>query len=87
MKIRFSKKFEKQYKKLPKHLQTKVQTTIAKFVENPHLPSLKNHKLKGLMSNKRAISVSGNVRLIFEQQDRYTVVTFVDVGGHDQVYK
>jgi len=87
MKISYSKRFTKQFKKLPCKLQSKITKTIERLIKDPSDTSLKNHKLRGLMLGKRAVSVSANIRLIFEEYNNYTHVIFIDVGGHEQVYK
>jgi addiction module RelE/StbE family toxin len=86
MKIVRHKNFKKKYKKLPQGIKTKVNLAIKKFSSNPLDPSLKNHSLRGGMSGKRAISVTGDVRIIFEECDGYVLVVMLDVGTHAQVY-
>ncbi len=86
MKIQFQKFFEKRYSKLTPKLKEKVDKVIQKFKVNPFDPVLGNHSLKGSMRSKRAISVTGNVRIIFEEYEDYTLVLMLDVGTHPQVY-
>lgn len=38
------------------------------------------------MLGKRAISVMGDMRIIFEEFNDYTLVLMLDVGTHNQVY-
>ena len=38
------------------------------------------------MKNKRAISVTGNIRIIFKEFEDYTLVVMLDVGNHPHVY-
>ncbi len=78
--------FKKDYNKLPKSTRSKAELAIRKFATNPFDPSLKNHPLKGGMTGKRAISVTGDVRIIFEEIDDYVLVIMLDVGTHNQVY-
>ena len=56
MNMRFKKGFAKSYKKLSQQEQTKVDTALAAFREDPFQPSLRNHELKGKLSGKRAVS-------------------------------
>lgn len=86
MKIRFHKNFEKKFKKLPPELKKKTVSAIEIFMKNPTDPTLRNHQLKGLMKGKRAFSVTGDVRIIFEEIDGYVLVIMLDVGTHNQVY-
>lgn len=86
MKVVLQKSFDKRYKKLAPKLKIKVDSALAAFKENPFDPSLKNHALKGSMKGKRAFSVTGDVRVIFEEHDDYFLVLILDVGTHPQVY-
>jgi addiction module RelE/StbE family toxin len=86
MKIRFAKKFEKRMKKLPSKLKGRIVETIEIFAKNPNAKLLRNHALKGGLSGRRAISVTGDVRIIFREYEDYTLVLMLDVGSHNQVY-
>ena len=86
MQIRYHKRFEKHYQKLSDELKNKVQQKIAVFSQNPLDRQLKNHALTGKLFGKRAFSVTGDMRVIFEEFEDYTLVLFVDVGTHNQVY-
>jgi len=67
-------------------LKEKVNLSIEKFYQDPFDPSLKNHPLHGGMSGRRSISVTGDVRIIFEEYDNYVLVIMLDIGTHNQVY-
>ncbi len=86
MKIRYHKNFQKSFYKLDPKLKNKVIQKIQLFQDDVFHPLLKNHSLKGDMLGKRAFSVTGDVRIIFEEQDDYALVLFLDLGGHTQVY-
>jgi len=86
MKLRFQKSFEKSYKKLLHSLKEKTRVAIKLFAKNPLNPKLKNHALGGKMKGKRAFSVTGNVRIVFQEFDDYTLVLMLKVGTHNQVY-
>jgi len=86
MKIYRHKYFKKRYKKLSSKLRDKVDVAILKFYENPFDKTLNNHALKRKLFDKRAISVTGDVRIIFEEIDDYVIVLMLDVGTHSQVY-
>lgn len=85
--LRFHRSFEKRYKKLYPALQMKVDATIRIFAKDPHAKRLRNHALAGSLSGKRAISVTGNVRIIYETEDKHVTVLFLDVGTHAHVYE
>lgn len=85
MKIKFHRKFEKQYKKLPDPIKKKTKEVIKIFADNPKHSSLKNHPLKGQMTGLRSISVTGDIRIVFQKEEDYLVVIFLSIGGHNKV--
>ncbi|MBT3817633.1 MAG: type II toxin-antitoxin system mRNA interferase toxin, RelE/StbE family [Candidatus Magasanikbacteria bacterium] len=85
--IHFHKKFSKQYKRLDNRIQKKIDRVVSTFRIDPFNASLKNHKLSGVMKDKRAISVNGDIRIIFQEFEDYTLVIMFSVGGHERVYK
>ena len=87
MKIFFSKIFIKNYKKLNKNQQLKVDQVLDIFQEDPFTRSLKNHKLQGKYSQQSSISVSHDIRIVFEEKDDYFEVLLLRVGGHSKVYE
>lgn len=87
MQIKFHKNFIKHYKKLSQNLKDKTQKAINKFSANPLDITLKNHKLIGGLKHLRAFSVTGDLRIIFEENNNYILVIFLDIGTHNQVYK
>ncbi len=87
MRIDFHKRFKKQYRKLPQNIRTKVDSTLRQFRQDPFQPKLRNHALTGSMKGKRSISVTGDMRIIFEEFDDYTVVIMLRVGNHGRLYK
>lgn len=43
-------------------------------------------KLDTKRRGKRSFSVTGDMRIIFEEHENYTMVLMLDVGTHNQVY-
>lgn len=86
MKIKYHRKFQKRFEKLPPSMKVKVLEAVDKFIKNPLDKTLKNHPLKGRLIGKRAFSVTGDMRVIFEEYDGYLLVIMLDVGTHNQVY-
>ena len=87
MKIEYHRHFKKQYKKLPEYLKLKTEQVVQRFIEDPFATSLNNHVLTGRMKDLRSISVTGDLRIVFREFDGYTVVLFLEIGGHGKVYK
>jgi len=46
---------------------------------------LNDHALTGKLAGKRAFSVAGNIRVVYEETE--DVITFLDIGSHNQVYR
>ncbi len=86
MKIIYHKKFEKRFAKLTPKLKQKTSEAIKLFLKNPRDPILRNHALNGVLLERRAFSVTGDIRIIFEEFDNYFVVVMLDVGIHSQIY-
>lgn len=84
--IDFHKSFMKSYGKLSPKLKQKTDLVVRSFRNNPRDVSLRNHALSGKMDGRRAISVTGDIRIIFEEYDDYVLVVMLDVGTHGQVY-
>ena len=86
MKIKYHKKFEKRFKKLSPSLKNKTVLAVEKFTKNPFDKTLGNHPLAGKLQGKRAFSVTGIIRVVFEEYDDYVLVVMLDIGNHSRVY-
>jgi addiction module RelE/StbE family toxin len=87
MKIDYHKNFSKQFEKLQKKEQERVLNTLKLFVGDPFAEQLKNHPLKGKLSQFRSISSGGDLRLhYYEKEPNHIVVVFVAIGSHSQLY-
>ncbi|MCD6434994.1 MAG: type II toxin-antitoxin system mRNA interferase toxin, RelE/StbE family [Clostridiales bacterium] len=87
MKIIYHKIFLKSFKKLSSKNKEIVKKTIGVFSKDPFDKKLKNHALKGRMQGKRAISIKGDFRIIFVEQDEYLIVMILNLEKHNRVYK
>jgi len=87
MKIVYHRAFKKGYKKLSNDAREKTRCAIELFAKNPKHPSLRNHALTGRMKGLRSIRVTSDVRIIFKEREGYLIVIFLDVGGHNEVYR
>ena len=85
--IRFAKSFQRQFKKLPKEHQRAADEALALFEQNPFLPSLRNHPLKGIQEGIRSISAGHDLRLLYMEEDGHIIVLFINVGSHEDVYQ
>lgn len=87
MKIDFHPNFRRAYKKRilrNQKLVEKVKERIKLFQANPKNPVIKDHRLMGSKFKYRSFSITGDIRIIYEQQD--DKIVFHDIGTHNQVY-
>jgi mRNA-degrading endonuclease YafQ of YafQ-DinJ toxin-antitoxin module len=85
--IKFSKIFAKSFQKriAPNpHLSKKFAQRMRLFEVNPRHPLLRNHALVGTKIGKRAFSITGDVRVVYGEDEDFLI--FYDVGSHNQVY-
>ena len=86
MEIFYTPAYRKRYKKLDQRSKGAIDRAIRVFVEKPNAPELRNHALKGDYFGHRSIDAGFDLRIIFREEDGYTIVVFVDVGSHSQLY-
>ncbi len=87
MKIRYHRTFNKSYKtRISDDLKlvSQFRKRLARFIENPQDPILKDHALTGIKRTFRAFSVTGDVRVIYRKLN--DGIELVDIGSHNQVY-
>lgn len=87
MNILLAPSFVRAFKKVTKHnqpLRDKIKKQIEVFRNNPNHPSLRLHKLEAKNTNAWSISVSGNIRIIFQHIE--DGMLFTNIGSHDEVY-
>jgi len=81
-------KFKKHFTKriLPnKKLTKKFHKRLAIFLKNPKHPLLKDHSLIGKKNNKKAFSITGDIRVIYFPKSK-NHIELLDIGTHNQVY-
>jgi len=62
----------------------RTDVRIRLFMENSFNEILRNHPLSGEYSGCRSINVTGDYRIIYEEQNG--VVEFLLIGTHDELY-
>lgn len=86
MRIIFTNRMKKEYWKLQEDKRQCVDEAIELFRIDPFTKTLRNHPLKGLMKGTRSISAGFDLRIVFEVQEKYTLVIMLAVGSHEEVY-
>ncbi|MGH7195212.1 MAG: type II toxin-antitoxin system RelE/ParE family toxin [Candidatus Saccharimonadales bacterium] len=85
--IRLSKGFDKSYKKriAPNgNLRAAYISRLTALEAGERAYPLNDHALKGKINGKRAFSIAGDIRVIYEETGDYII--FLDIGSHNQVY-
>ncbi|MDO8570218.1 MAG: type II toxin-antitoxin system mRNA interferase toxin, RelE/StbE family [Candidatus Daviesbacteria bacterium] len=87
MNVHYHKNFLKHFKLRIKHhpqMVTKFQTRLKLFINDSTNPILKDHQLIGPKSYRRAFSITGDIRVIYQKVE--DGVLLMDIGSHNQVY-
>lgn len=86
--VEYHPNFKKKYSQRisnNKPLVFKYQARLILFIKDSHHPSLRDHGLTGSLHNFRSFSITGDIRVIYEQISEDHVL-FYDIGSHNQVY-
>lgn len=86
--IKFKTSFKKNFNKRIKNnrsLCNKYKQRLMLFMSDPGSPILKDHRLIGTLKDFRSFSITGDIRVIY-QQESGDIANFIDIGSHNQVY-
>lgn len=86
MRVKFARSFFKKLDKSPEKIQERFEERLSIFVENAFAIELNNHSLKGDLSDRRSINITGDWRAIYKNVEEDSVC-FMDIGTHSQLYK
>ncbi|GAA5482678.1 type II toxin-antitoxin system RelE/ParE family toxin [Haloferula sargassicola] len=86
MKIESHRHFRKAYRRLAVQQQRAVDDAILRFGSDRRDPALRDHALKGKMSDLRSFSAGFDLRVIYREEGGFITVVLLDVGAHNQVY-
>jgi addiction module RelE/StbE family toxin len=88
LRIEFTDRFNKQREAAPLDIKVAFREALGLFLEDSLSPYLRNHPLKEKLSGYRSIDVTEDWRAIFreEQTDNHTIIRFVALGTHQQLY-
>jgi addiction module RelE/StbE family toxin len=78
----------KKYIKKSPHIVDDIKETLELLSEDAFHPSLKTHKLKGILEGSWACSVGYDLRIVFEfvEHEKAEAILLEDIGTHDDVY-
>jgi len=86
MRLVFSSRFVKKYRKLSTSLRGKTDDRLRIFILEPLHPLLDNHPLHGKYGDCRSISITGDVRAIYELLAE-DLAYFITIGTHSELYE
>ena len=85
----FLKAFRRFMRKRP-DLRKEVEDVLILLVQDPFIPQLETHKLKGKLSGSWACSVGYDFRVIFyfvkNKNQKEDDIFLITMGTHDEVY-
>jgi mRNA-degrading endonuclease YafQ of YafQ-DinJ toxin-antitoxin module len=87
--LEYSKNFVKKIAKfIKKHpdLKSKVYKTFELLEENPFHPSLRLHRLKGILKEYHSVSIDMKYRVLIDLIVTDEKIILLDIGTHDEVY-
>ena len=70
-------------------IRNEVEETLKLLIQDPFIPQLETHKLKGKLSGSWACSVGYNFRIIFDfvgNKQKENDIFLITIGAHDEVY-
>lgn len=84
----FLRAFKRLMRKQP-DIRKEVEETLKLLIQDPFIPQLETHKLKGKLSGSWACSVGYNFRIIFDfigNKQKEIDIFLITIGAHDEVY-
>ena len=91
--IIWSKTFKRTFKKNIKKyssLDKEIEKTLKLLSDNPFVPQLETHKLKGKLTGSWACSAGYDLRIIFDfvknESGAEEDIFLLGIGTHDEVY-
>lgn len=63
------------------------EDVLKRIEEDPHVPSLRLHRLKGRHRDKHAVSLTYAYRIVLILRIERDEIVLLDVGSHDDVYR
>lgn len=67
-------------------LVKKFSSRYKLFLKDRSNPILRDHKLSGTLKGYRSFSITGDIRVLYEQIGSH-FIEFYDIGTHNQVYR
>lgn len=68
-------------------LRDRFEELVVKLSQDPFQPKLRLHPLSGALPNLHAVRLTSDVRVVLTLVIEERSITWIDIGGHDQVYR
>jgi addiction module RelE/StbE family toxin len=84
----FLRAFKRLVRKQP-DIRKEVEETLKLLIQDPFIPQLETHKLKGKLSGSWSCSIGYNFRIIFDfvgNKQKENDIFLITIGTHDEVY-
>ena len=84
----FLRAFKRLMRKKP-DLREEVEETLRLLLQDPFIPQLETHKLRGKLSGSWACSVGYDLRIVFDfvkSETHEDDIFLIEIGTHDEVY-
>ena len=82
----YNRRAAKFLKKHPE-LYSQYEKALKLLEVNPYHPSLRLHRLKGVLNSLCSISINLSYRITLEIIIQDEQLILVDIGGHDDIYR
>jgi mRNA-degrading endonuclease YafQ of YafQ-DinJ toxin-antitoxin module len=82
----YNRRAAKFLKKHPE-LYSQYEKALKLLEVNPYHPSLRLHRLKGVLNSLYSISINLSYRITLEIIIQDEQLILVDIGGHDDIYR
>ncbi len=86
MNVVTSREFNKQFSNQTKKIKSRFNERVNLFFEDMRHSSLNIHKLSGKYEGLWSFNVTGDIRVIFDLNQKDTVI-LVAIGTHSKLYK
>jgi len=87
MQVEYSRRFIKELRRAPRKIQIAFYERLQIFIEDPQHPLLHLHELEGRLKNCYGLNITGDWRAVYEDLEDGSVVFFIMIGTHSQLYK
>ncbi len=79
-------KIERRFLRLHPDLTERYHRTLALLEDDPFIPSLRLHALRGPLEGLHAVSINLQYRITIELELREQEILLINVGRHGEVY-